>query len=576
MVRLKSNPFKSLPSINFEDPEIRFWFFGQKPTQKKKNDLFVRKNSPKESDTGTKFVHPLANLPDIPQLTDLQVYITEAIMIHSKNGHKSVDLEKIYEYVSKRWRNVRRRDGTTYNTDCRRAIQANLRHNPHHIPLFKKDAEKQNHWSLCYTLEEAQEASKEKLEKKKIRSERTPRDLRYLKSEDASQGNDRSPSNAEEGGETVPKEQQNPDDASETTSDLEVDEQMSLEQMICDGIQDHSGSCHLDYIYLHVSKNRQKLLNFNQSPDFKESALKETILKTLLNSVSDGKKIFKRDTKKTGWWMINNGVNLQELQFNRITSEVNSQKEELEEEKIVDDDVENEEETSQSKKASSRDPQMTELQILIIETIDKYDGTATFEQILEQVSKNFENLRTRNGTPYTSDCKKAVQASLSNNPASRPFFKVKKDRKGNTTYSLAKRSSEFLEERRAQGLSINTNGAHKTELLNTEETVEEEEEVVQEVQIKEDPTSMNENGKEEEEIVDEEEEIKDEEEEEQEKESQAKNTPKEKTREDKHFLPNRMRRARQLKEKAGKRKLNREIAEASKEIRSKRRKQRPS
>ncbi len=56
---------------------------------------------------------------------------------------------------------MKRRDGSNYNTDCRRAIQANLRHNPHHLPLFKKDKLKvsQNNWMLIFTLQDAIDTS---------------------------------------------------------------------------------------------------------------------------------------------------------------------------------------------------------------------------------------------------------------------------------------------------------------------------------------------------------------------------------------------------------------------------------
>ncbi len=40
-------------------------------------------------------------------------------------------------FVNQRWKSVRRRDGSTYTTDCKRAIQANLRHNPSHLALFR-------------------------------------------------------------------------------------------------------------------------------------------------------------------------------------------------------------------------------------------------------------------------------------------------------------------------------------------------------------------------------------------------------------------------------------------------------
>ena len=62
------------------------------------------------------------------------MFITEAILSEES---MACHFDKIFEYVSQRWRNVKRRDGTTYAVDCRRAIQSNLRSNPNHIALFK-------------------------------------------------------------------------------------------------------------------------------------------------------------------------------------------------------------------------------------------------------------------------------------------------------------------------------------------------------------------------------------------------------------------------------------------------------
>jgi len=91
-----------------------------------------------------------------------------------------------------------------------------------------------------------------------------------------------------------------------------------------------------------------------------------------------------------------------------------------------------------------KNPPLTELQILIIKAIQQTGGSANFEQILEHVKPSFEKLRRRNGSPYTSECRRALLASLSNNPASKPFFKKEKSG-GTNSWSLAKRSLEYLE-----------------------------------------------------------------------------------------------------------------------------------
>lgn len=182
MVRSKSTPCKSLPIIDWNHPSFCFWFFGKSPSDEKNRYDFFRekkkKGQDKKTDSKLDLQHPLASHPEIPALTDLQTYITEAILSSKKNNRDSADFETISEYVSKRWRNIKRRDGSSYATDCRRAIQANLRHNPNHIPLFRKDKNFQDHWTLCKTIEEAEQVFKERSAKKKSRAERETKENR--------------------------------------------------------------------------------------------------------------------------------------------------------------------------------------------------------------------------------------------------------------------------------------------------------------------------------------------------------------------------------------------------------------
>lgn len=392
MVRSKSVAWRSLPVIDYNHPSVCFWFFGQVPSNKKNlenaKDRSPQENSFSSPEKKEKVIHPLSVYPEIPQLTDLQIYMTEAITYNAKNKNKSCNFETIYEYVSKRWRNIKRRDGTSYTTDCRRAIQANLRHNPNHVPLFRRDKENEGYWTLCNTLEEAEEASRERSSKKRIRGDR---ELRELKDE-LSKKEIIDHQTLEDENVDIESEEKN-----ENTED-HVEDKLTIEDLICDCIQENSGSCHLELIVPYIIKNRQKLLN----PP--ETNYKNLVLQSLLHATtSESKKMFKRDIKNIGWWMMN----LEQFPEDSAgRNKRNSTEQELEEEK-------------------SKDSQMTELQILIIEAIDKNGRMANFDQIYDHVSKSFDSLRRRNGLPYTSECKRAIQASLSNNPATRPFFKIK-------------------------------------------------------------------------------------------------------------------------------------------------------
>jgi hypothetical protein len=93
--------------------------------------------------------HPLS---ECVNLSELQVIITEALLYHGE----PCSFEKLNDFVSTeiRERDIRRKDGTPYAADCRRAIQANLRITSNHLlALYKKDAN--GMWSLCHSVEEA-------------------------------------------------------------------------------------------------------------------------------------------------------------------------------------------------------------------------------------------------------------------------------------------------------------------------------------------------------------------------------------------------------------------------------------
>jgi hypothetical protein len=98
----------------------------------------------------------------------MQILIIDAI---AEVGEPAT-FDQILQSVSSRWRGIkiRRRDGTPYTTDCRRAIQANLRTNPHQVSLFVRAATSDGTvaWRFSQSIEEAEEAKlKSKSEKVK-------------------------------------------------------------------------------------------------------------------------------------------------------------------------------------------------------------------------------------------------------------------------------------------------------------------------------------------------------------------------------------------------------------------------
>jgi hypothetical protein len=133
--------------------------------------------------------HPLA---DYVNLSELQVIITEALIYHGE----PCSFEKLNDFVSTeiRERDIRRKDGTPYAADCRRAIQANLRITSNHLlALYKKDVN--GMWSLCHTVEEAKKvASTESAQESlNINTNGEKKSVRLINSRDKAANNNSEP-----------------------------------------------------------------------------------------------------------------------------------------------------------------------------------------------------------------------------------------------------------------------------------------------------------------------------------------------------------------------------------------------
>lgn len=84
---------------------------------------------------------------DAIELTELQKMIMRAISLEGG----TCGLEKIYEYVKPRYDRLKRRDGSSYATNARRAIQASLSNNSSNRPIFQlvgTNADEETLWSL--------------------------------------------------------------------------------------------------------------------------------------------------------------------------------------------------------------------------------------------------------------------------------------------------------------------------------------------------------------------------------------------------------------------------------------------
>ena len=105
------------------------------------------------------FYHPLAGHPDIGELTDLQNLITEAIY----NCGESCPLNTIQNHVQKKWKSLKRRDGSEYpsQADARKAMIECLRPNPKVPNLFRREEGGRGDrffFKINFTIEEALES----------------------------------------------------------------------------------------------------------------------------------------------------------------------------------------------------------------------------------------------------------------------------------------------------------------------------------------------------------------------------------------------------------------------------------
>lgn len=84
---------------------------------------------------------------DSVELTELQKMIMRAISLEGG----TCGLEKIYDYVKLRYDRLKRRDGSSYATNARRAIQASLSNNSSNRPIFQlvgSNDDEETLWSL--------------------------------------------------------------------------------------------------------------------------------------------------------------------------------------------------------------------------------------------------------------------------------------------------------------------------------------------------------------------------------------------------------------------------------------------
>jgi hypothetical protein len=307
-------------------------------------------------------------------LTDLQKHIIR--IFREYNG--SVHIGTLTNEIQKIWTTIRKRDGSKYTTDCRRAVSATLANNNNVVdPLFVKVLDQDGIWALGPRVEA--------IPLDKLTVKNPIPDLKRKLSESDNEKSDESTSKrrridfelvqSDSFGSNSPSPK--PLSSSKPEHDNELTE---LQVLMIRSIQAHNGSASLDAIYRTVLKQWGTLKRKDGS--YYLSDCKKAV-KSSLSYIGGSSPIFKKDLNVEGNWIVTpEGLAL--LRAKTVESPENT-------------------------------PKVTELHEMLMRIIVNHGGKCTFEQIFHDVinNKNYRGLRA-NGAP--ADSKRAIVASLSHNP----------------------------------------------------------------------------------------------------------------------------------------------------------------
>lgn len=309
-------------------------------------------------------VHPLAGHEQIPELTDIQRLITDAIM----SCGPSVTFDQIQEFVSHRWKGMRRKDGTLYSADCKRAIQANLRSNPTSPNLFRRDPEDKAYWQLCSTIEQATMSSKS-----------ASKETRKEESTDTAQ---QSEDAANEEAAAPPEDMTDEEKAALLTPLQNLMTQVIVEK----------GCCHVDEIYNFVKANNAKMLKGRDGP---ASDCRRAVLASLSKNIRTSPLFWRADESHHGWWKLG--------KFNPFFSEeLNTRADEVMATVAVDEDDEDEEMLDGEENGLDGE-ELSGLARVIAEALAYIGGEGTAETIVEVVSVQWDQ---------EDDCQTVVESFL--------------------------------------------------------------------------------------------------------------------------------------------------------------------
>jgi protein-disulfide isomerase-like protein with CxxC motif len=291
-------------------------------------------------------------------LTPLQSAITTAIL---RCGEPSCHITTIYEFVARRWHKIRGKDGTNYATDYRKAVQTCLRHHANNIALFRVDPNDTKRWMLCATLSESEEAIRQEQERRARRSTLS--------------GNT---------------------DPTKMTMSLRPRDDWRSEKSRKNysltrprSIQHYPYSRYRSFSFSGGSDDDDDINNNNELSDDENMAdVSDDLSKNSQSQGGTGNDDdftpSRNDNEKGNF--SNDNVATKESSFHNDAS------------------------------------QLTDLQRLISEAIILNGGSCHLDVIHDYVLKHWSKLKGRDGQPKSTDCRRAILASLSKNLYSHPLF----------------------------------------------------------------------------------------------------------------------------------------------------------
>eukprot|EP00698_Gefionella_okellyi_P024163 TRINITY_DN8447_c0_g1_i1.p1 TRINITY_DN8447_c0_g1~~TRINITY_DN8447_c0_g1_i1.p1 ORF type:complete len:739 (-),score=174.18 TRINITY_DN8447_c0_g1_i1:26-2242(-) len=356
--------------------------------------------------------HPLAN---VVRLSEIEEVITRAMYSHGL----PCSIDKIFDFAWKSWGKPRRRT----LTDVRRIVRAALRGSPRHGKLFSGDDEER--FTFCTEI---------------------------------LADDDKDEDSGEERDDAEPDNDEMDEDADNDDADHVRSEELSpVQKLVADAIEFNNGSASTDEIQQYVAKHWHTLRRGEAGSDPRRA---------VTACLGHNQTMFRRDSEDNSLWITATvkaslqddeeeprGLRTKRRERRRDDDEDDSEVEDDSEPqnrkrkaspvapktrraRLKADELDGEDDT-----AVDEEPPVADMQLMIGRAIRSCDGAASFTEIYDYVSKYWGSLVRHDGTQYSVDCKRTVQATLAI-PNTNSLFR--KDSRRRNKYTLTKKAIEQL------------------------------------------------------------------------------------------------------------------------------------